>query len=157
MTTQIGLETRQSRRAFGKSLPTIALAVSRLSASGRSAQFFRWTRLQVIVQQNKEGAAVRRRGWSDKKRVSYFAMQDSLTMLFSMATKFDVWMGEKHLTFFYSSGNTEPLTAQKVRICQILGISPQLARFSESHETVDAARLSPEPTFESDGRKFWLP
>jgi len=84
-------------------------------------------------------------------------MQDSFNYVVPMPTKFDVWMGEKHLTFFYSSGNTEPLTAQKVRICQILGISPQLARFSESHETVDAARLSPNPTFESEGTKFWVP
>jgi hypothetical protein len=65
-------------------------------------------------------------------------------------------MGQKHLTFFYSSSDTEPVTAQKVRICQILGISPQLARFSAS-ETIDAARLSPNPTFESEGTKFWLP
>jgi hypothetical protein len=74
-----------------------------------------------------------------------------------MAMKFDVWMGEKHLTFFYSSSDTEPLTAQKERICQILGISPQLARFSASHEAIEAGRLSPDPTFENEGTKFWLP
>ena len=34
-----------------------------------------------------------------------FAMQDSFNYVLSMPTKFDVWMGEKHLTFFYSSGN----------------------------------------------------
>jgi hypothetical protein len=34
---------------------------------------------------------------------------------------------------------------------------PELARFSVSQETVDAARLSPTPTFESAGTKFWLP
>ena len=73
-----------------------------------------------------------------------------------MPTKFDVWMGEKRLTFFYSSDNTEPLTSQRVKICQILGISPELARFSVTHETIDAAKLSPNPTFESEGRKFWL-
>ena len=38
-----------------------------------------------------------------------------------MPTKFDVWMGEKHLTFFYSSGDTEPLTAQKVRSVRVWG------------------------------------
>jgi hypothetical protein len=96
-------------------------------------------------------------GWSGKKQLCNFATQDSFNYVLPMPTKFDVWMGEKHLTFFYSSGNTEPLTAQKVRICQILGISPQLARFSVSHETIDAARLSATPAFESEGTKFWLP
>jgi hypothetical protein len=86
-----------------------------------------------------------------------FAMQDSSNYVVPMPTKFDVWMGEKHLTFFYSSGNTEPLTSQRTRICQILGISSELARFSVSQETVDAAQLSPTPTFESAGTKFWLP
>jgi hypothetical protein len=86
-----------------------------------------------------------------------FAMQDSSNYVLPIPTKFDVWMGEKHLTFFYSSGNTEPLTSQRTRICQILGISPELARFSVSDETVDAVRLSPTPTFESAGTKFWLP
>jgi len=97
------------------------------------------------------------RGWSGKKQLCNFAMQDSFNYVLPMPTKFDVWLGEKHLTFFYGSGNTEPLTAQKVRICQILGISPQLARFSVSQETIDAARLSSDPTFESEGTKFWLP
>jgi hypothetical protein len=111
----------------------------------------------VIVQQRKQGAAPEDEAGAIRSEFRDFAMQDSLTMLFSMATKFDVWMGEKHLTFFYSSGDTEPSTPQKERICKILGISPQLARFSVSHETIDAARLSPDPTFESEGRKFWLP
>jgi hypothetical protein len=34
---------------------------------------------------------------------------------------------------------------------------PGIGAISVTQETVDAARLSPTPTFESAGTKFWLP
>jgi len=71
-------------------------------------------------------------------------------------TKFLVWEGQKLRTLFYSSDNKELSITEKMRICEFLGISLESARFFVTHETIDAAQLPPNPTFEIDGRKFWL-
>jgi hypothetical protein len=63
----------------------------------------------------------------------------------------------KLLRIFYTSDSKEVSTADKQKICGLLGISFESVWFTPTHEAIDSLQLPEKPTFKNRrGRKYWL-